>query len=169
MRDINETTPQDQFDFSTARTRAFMRAMLGVVSGRKNELLAWDAVKDKLRLRGLVARGIQTVPIEKIVGSVGRYRDFDNVFLPTRNTLSSRWRKINRAFYDDVSLPPVKLYKVGDVYFVLDGNHRVSVARGHGAVYIDAEVSEAITRVPPTTQDLNADTLAILGEYFEFL
>ena len=156
-------------DFSGARTRHFMRAALGLVSGRKNELMAWDEVKDKLKLRGLVARGIQTVPIDQIVGSVGRYRDFDDAFLPTKNALSTRWRKINRAFYDDVSLPPVKLYKVGDVYFVLDGNHRVSVARGHGASYIDAEVSEAMTRVPPTADDINADSLAILGEYAEFL
>lgn len=169
MNEWNEVTAQDQLDFSGARTKHFMRAMLGLVSGRKSELMAWDAVKDKLKLRGLVARGVQTVPIDKIVGSVGRYHDFDNAFLPTKNALSQRWRKINRAFYEDVSLPPVKLYKVGDVYFVLDGNHRVSVARGHGASYIDAEVSEAITRVPPTADDINADSLAILGEYAEFL
>jgi hypothetical protein len=169
MSEINDITPQDQLDFSGVRMRAFLRSVFGVVSGHKSELMAWDEVKDKLRLRGMVARGIQTVPIENIVGSVGRYKDFDNAFLPTHNTLASRWRKINRAFYDDVSLPPVKLYKVGDVYFVLDGNHRVSVARAHGASYIDAEVSEAITRVLPTTEDIDADTLAILGEYSEFL
>jgi hypothetical protein len=169
MSNINDVTAQDQLDFSGARTKAFLRSMLGVVSGRKNELMAWDEVKDKLKLRGLIARGIQTVPIDKIVGSVGRYHDFDNAFLPTSNALGNRWRKINRAFYDDVSLPPVRLYKVGDVYFVLDGNHRVSVAREHGASYIDAEVSEALSRVQPTTSDINADTLAILGEYAAFL
>jgi hypothetical protein len=169
MNEWNEITAQDQLDFSGARTKHFMRAVLGLVSGRKSDLLAWDEVKDKLGLRGLVARGVQTVPIDKIVGSVGRYHDFDNAFLPTTNALSTRWRKINRAFYEDVSLPPVKLYKVGDVYFVLDGNHRVSVAREHGATYIDAEVNEAMTRVPPTAEDLNADSLAILGEYAEFL
>ncbi|MCL4507300.1 MAG: DUF4032 domain-containing protein [Chloroflexi bacterium] len=160
---------QDQLEFNNARTRAFLRSILGVISGHRNDLVAWDEVKDKLKLRGMVYRGMQTVPIEKIVGSVGRYNDFDNAFLPTRNALSMRWRKINRAFYDDVSLPPVQLYKVGEVYFVLDGNHRVSVARGHGAAFIDAEVTEAETRVPPTASDLNADSLTILGEYSEFL
>ena len=169
MNYMNDLMPQDQLDFSSARTRSFLRSMLGLVAGRENKLMAWDEVKDKLRLRGLITRGIQTVPIDKIVGSVGRYHDFDSAFLPTKNALSLRWRKINRAFYDDISLPPVKLYKVGDVYFVLDGNHRISVARGHGATYIDAEVSEAITRVPPTADDINADTLAILGEYSDFL
>jgi hypothetical protein len=160
---------QDALDFNSARTKHFLRTVFGLVSGRKNDLMAWDEVKDKLKLRGLVVRGMQTVPIDQIVGSVGRYRDFDNAFLPVTNALGARWRMINRAFYDDVSLPPVQLYKVGDVYFVLDGNHRVSVAREHGATYVDAEVSEAITRVPPTAADINADTLAILGEYSEFL
>ncbi len=169
MNDVGETSTQDQLDFSDAHNKYFLRALFGVIAGRKYDLMAWDEVKDKLKLRGLVARGIQTVPIDQIVGSVGRYRDFDNAFLPVSSALGQRWRTINHAFYEDVSLPPVKLYKVGDVYFVLDGNHRVSVAREHGARFIDAEVSEAITRVPPTAADINADTLSILGEYNEFL
>jgi hypothetical protein len=131
--------------------------------------MAWDEARDRLKLRGFIRRGMREVPVEKIVGSVGRYRDFDNAFLPIQETSSSRWRKINRAFYDDVSLPPVNLYKVGDVYFVLDGNHRVSVAREHGVKFIDADVQEAATRVPVTTDDIDADTLVLLGEYAEFL
>jgi hypothetical protein len=120
-------------------------------------------------LRGLIYRGVQTVPLEKIVGSVGRYRDFDNEFLPMQNQTGDRWRKINRAFYEDVSLPPIKLYKVGEVYFVLDGNHRVSVAREHGAIYIDAEVQEAVTHVNVTEADIDANNLEMLGEYEDFL
>lgn len=169
MFNISEFTTQDQLDFNNARTRAFMRRVLGFISGNDTKLMAWDEVKDKLKLRGLIARGIQTVPLDKIVGSVGRFQDFDNAFLPINNTLGRRWRSINHAFYDDIDLPPVQLYKVGEVYFVLDGNHRVSVAREHGASYIDAEVSEAMTRVPPTADDLQADTLDILGKYAEFL
>jgi Domain of unknown function (DUF4032) len=170
MSNMEPLGAQEQLDFNSARTKAFLRAIFGVISGHRNQLMAWDEVKDKLGLRGLIARGMQTVPIDKIVGSVGRYHDFDNVFLPRNNSLSSRWRSIDRAFYDDVNLPPIKLYKVGQVYFVLDGNHRVSVAREHGSAYIDAEVSEAITRVGPTTlADLNADSLTILGEYAGFL
>ncbi|MGQ9814360.1 MAG: DUF4032 domain-containing protein [Candidatus Roseilinea sp.] len=161
--------PQDQIDFNRARFRHFLRSMWGILSGNRRELMAWDQVRDKLKLRGMLMRGVQTVPIDKIVGSVGRYQDFDDAFLPRNNALGARWRRINRAFYDDISLPPVKLYKVGDVYFVLDGNHRVSVAREHGASFVDAEVTEALTRVPVTASDIDADALVILGEYAEFL
>jgi hypothetical protein len=146
-----------------------MRSIWGLISGRNTALMAWDEVRDKLKLRGLIYRGVQTVPLEKIVGSVGRYRDFDDEFLPTHSQSADRWRKVNRAFYDDVSLPPVQLYKVGEVYFVLDGNHRVSVAREHGATYIDAEVQEAVTRVNVTEQDIDANNLEMLGELDEFL
>ncbi len=159
----------DTMDFRRARSKSFLRQMWSLVSGQNTDLMAWDAVRDSLKLRGFIRRGMQEVPVEKIVGSVGRYRDFDNAFLPTQEATSGRWRKINRAFYNDVSLPPVNLYKVGDVYFVLDGNHRVSVAREHGVKYIDADVQEAVTAVPLTAEDIDADTLTLLGEYAEFL
>ncbi len=165
-----ETQPVDNHEFKRARARSFLRGIWGALSGHNTKLLAWDDVRDKLGLRGLIRRGVQTVPISLIVGSVGRYKDFDNAFLPTKSTLVDRWRRINRAFYDDVSLPPVTLYKVGDVYFVLDGNHRVSVAREHGVVYLDAEVFEASTRVPLTVADVvDADNLEVLSDYAQFL
>ncbi len=164
-----EPTGQDQLDFRNARARSLMRSIWALMSGRDTALMAWDEVRDKLKLRGLIYRGVQTVPLDKIVGSVGRYRDFDNEFMPTQNQSADRWRKVNRAFYEDISLPPVQLYKVGEVYFVLDGNHRVSVAREHGATYIDAEVQEAVTRVNVTEQDIDANNLEMLGEYDDFL
>jgi len=119
-------------------------------------------------LRGSVYRGLQTVPVKNIVGSVDRYRDFDSAFLPAQTHTASRWKAINRFFNGNEELPPVKLYQVGDVYFVLDGNHRVSVAREHSVEFIDAEVIEVHSRVP-LTPDVNADDLEILGEYKEFL
>jgi len=61
------------------------------------------------------------------VGSVNRYVDFDHAFLPLNDRIASRWQNIDRAFYEDISLPPIVLYKVGEVYFVVDGHHRVSV------------------------------------------
>jgi hypothetical protein len=164
-----EPTGQDQLDFRNARARSLMRSIWALISGRDTALIAWDEVRDKLKLRGLIYRGVQTVPLDKIVGSVGRYRDFDDEFMPTQNQSADRWRKVNRAFYEDVSLPPVSLYKLGEVYFVLDGNHRVSVAREHGATYIDAEVQEAVTRVNVTEQDIDANNLEMLGEYDNFL
>jgi hypothetical protein len=162
------TEGQVQVDFAIARRKAFWHEVVSFLSGRPNRLLAWDDVCGKLGIRGRVYRGVQAVPVSKIIGSVGRYRDFDRVFLPTQEHTAGRWRSIARAHYDDVSLPPVKLHKVGDAYFVLDGNHRVSVARERGIQFVDAEVIEATSRVP-VTAELDADHLEIKGEYARFL
>ncbi len=162
-------TMQDNLDFRRARSKCLLRRAWGILSGHRTDLLPWEEVRDTLKLRRLIRRGIQTVPIAKIKGSVGRYKDFDDAFLPMNDGLSGRWRKINRAFHQDVNLPPVSLYKVGDAYFVLDGNHRVSVAREHGIRFIDADVQEAVTPVPVTADDIDIGTLATLGEYAEFL
>jgi hypothetical protein len=102
------------------------------------------------------------------VGSVNRYRDFDQAFLPARNTLADRWQRVDRAFYEDVSLPPIVLYKVGEIYFVVDGHHRVSVAREQGQEFIEAEVRECKVKVP-VGPDLSAEDLEILGARVEFL
>ena len=155
-------------DYSAVRTKAFFKSVLARLARRPNRLLSFDEVKDKLNLRGSAYRGLQTVPVKAVVGSVNRYRDFDNAFLPTQTHTADRWKAINSFYYGDETLPPVKLYQVGDVYFVLDGNHRVSVAREHGVEYIDAEVIEVRSRVP-LTPDVNADDLEILGEYERFL
>lgn len=159
---------QAQADFGVARRKAFWHEILSFLGGRPNRLLSWDEVRGKLGVRGQFYRGVQAVPVEKIIGSVGRYRDFDRVFLPTQDRTAERWRSIARAHYDDVSLPPVKLYKIGEAYFVLDGNHRVSVARERGIEFVDAEVIEAQTGVP-VTAELDADDLEIKGEYACFL
>jgi hypothetical protein len=155
-------------DFSAARRKAFWRDTLAFVQGRPNNLLSWQEVHDKLGVRGQDYRGMQVVPVAKIIGSVGRYRDFDRAFLPRDERLGQRWQSIALANYADISLPPVKLYKVGEAYFVLDGNHRVSVAREQGAEYLDAEVTEAEVRVP-VSADMDADDLEIKGEYADFL
>lgn len=155
-------------DFGAARRKAFWDEIAAFLSGRQSQLLSWSQVRDKLGLRGQVYRGIQTVPVDKIIGSVGRYHDFNRTFMPTQARTADRWRSIARAYYDDVGLPPVKLYKIGDAYFVLDGNHRVSVAREQGIAFVDAEVIEAQTNVP-VTAELNAEDLEIKGEYARFL
>jgi hypothetical protein len=155
-------------DYSDARRKAFWNEILAFVGRRPNRLLSWDEVRDRLGVRGQIYRGLRTVPVSQIIGSVGRYKDFDRAFMPVQGETEDRWRSIARAHYDDVSLPPVKLYKIGDAYFVLDGNHRISVARERGAEFIDAEVIEAAVRVPVET-DLDADDLQIKGEYARFL
>ena len=155
-------------DFNAARTKAVFRELVALLTGRTNKLLAYDEVREKLRLGGPIYRGVQTVALAQIVGSVNRYTEFDRAFLPLQTHTAERWRRVNRAWYEDISLPPVLLYQVGDVYFVVDGNHRVSVARDQGQEYIDAEVRECQVKVP-VTPDLQPEDLIVLGAQVEFL
>lgn len=131
-------------------------------------MLNYDAVREKLHIGGPIYRGVKTVAIAQIVGSVNRYKDFDRAFLPRQSHTAQRWQKVNRAWYEEVGLPPVLLYQVGDVYFVVDGNHRVSVAREMGQEFIEAEVRECAVKVP-VTPDLQPEDLEILGEKVDFL
>lgn len=89
-----------------------------------------------------IYRGMRTVPVSQIGGSVGRCSEFDRNFMPARASVEERWKRIDRAFWRGEELPAVSLYKVGSFYFVLDGHHRVSVASYHGVGMIDAEVTE---------------------------
>jgi hypothetical protein len=141
---------QSDRDFSRARRRAFLRR-IGAYLRRdpgSNQLLSFDEVKGALGAISQVYLGLREVPVSKIVGSVGRHRDFDRAFLPSKPDLGTRWRRIDEIMHSDEELPPVSLYKIGDAYFVQDGNHRVSVARQQGVEMIDAEVIELRTRVP---------------------
>jgi hypothetical protein len=105
-------------------------------------LLSFDEAKGALSHWSQVYRGMRTVELEKVIGSVGRYKDFDGSFLPNKKWMGERWSRIDRAYHQGVELPAVSLYKIGDAYFVRDGNHRVSVAKYHGGAAIDAEVVE---------------------------
>jgi hypothetical protein len=141
---------QSDRDFSRARRRAFLRR-IGAYLRRdpgSNQLLSFDEVKGALGAISQVYLGLREVPVSKIVGSVGRHRDFDRAFLPSKPDLSTRWRRIDEIMHRAEELPPVSLYKIGDAYFVQDGNHRVSVARQQGVEMIDAEVIELRSRVP---------------------
>jgi hypothetical protein len=132
--------------------RDFHRALLKASLRRWRERLRRDSAHDRLlsfeEAKGALVRwsqayrGMRTVEVEKITGSVGRYRDFDESFLPLKRSMGERWGRIDRAYHRGVELPAVSLYKIGEAYFVRDGNHRVSVARYHGVVAIDAEVVE---------------------------
>lgn len=159
---------QARADFQRARFQAFLNRVWGAVSGQRSTLLSYDEIKEKLHIGGPIYRGVKTVRVDQIAGSLNRYHEFDSVFLPASDTLAERWQSVNRAFYQEISLPPVVLYKVGQVYFVVDGHHRVSVARKQGQIYIDAEVRECATRVN-ITPDLRTEDLEILGNKVNFL
>ena len=155
-------------DFQAARQKAGMQEVLARLRGKSNQLLSYDDVAEKLKLRARSERGIQHIPVDAIVGSVGRYTDFTRTFLPRRANDQQRWARVKAAMEEGAGLPPIEVYKVGDVYFVIDGNHRVSIARQEGAKTIEARVIEVQTQIP-LTPDVQPDDLIVKAEYAEFL
>src|SRR5215204_3555494 len=136
---------QVEADFSRARRRALLRKVRIDVrrdTASDELLLCFDDLRSIPGALWRIYRGIRTVPVAQIGGSVGRCSEFDGDFMPTKASVEERWKRIDRAFHRGEVLPPVSLYKVGGFYFVLDGHHRVSVAAYHGVKWIDAEVTE---------------------------
>ena len=165
----DELNSRVRADFSEARFKSFINQAIAVLKGqRPTTLLSYDDVKEKLHIGGPIYRGVKTIRVEQIAGSLNRYHEFDRAFLPREDQLANRWQKVDRAFYQDVNLPPVVLYKVGEVYFVVDGHHRVSVAREQGQEFIEAEIRECATRVN-LTPNIQPEDLEILGTKVHFL
>jgi hypothetical protein len=139
-----------QGDFSRAR-RARLLADIGRRLRREPDdvglILPFEEVIDALGVVGREDLGLHVVPLDAIVGTVDRAADFDRGFRPTSPRLRSRWERIAAAQRRGEALPPISLYKVGDLYFVRDGHHRVSVAKSLGRQDIDAYVVEIQTRV----------------------
>ena len=155
-------------DFYRARNQAVLKEIIGRIRGESIELLSYEEVRQKLRPQGSSEQGLQDIPIDAIVGSVGRYNDFTRDFLPRRDSIQERWSRIKLAATSHVGFPPIDVYKIGETYFVKDGNHRVSVSRQLGATHIQAYVTEVRTRVP-ITPDIQPDELILKAEYARFL
>jgi len=155
-------------DFDRAIKKGFWRKVLTRLTGKTNELLPFEKVRAKLPMRGQHYIGLKQVPIQNIVGSFGRYQDFDRAFLPTQKRTKDRWVSINKAHYKQTSLPPVDLFKIGEIFFVKDGNHRVSVAHEQGQEFVDAFVTEINVPVALTTET-NLDDLDVKEAYADFL
>ena len=155
-------------DFERAVRRGFWRKILTMIKRDSNELLPFDEVREKLKIQGQHYDGLKEVPIDLVVGSVGRYRDFDRIFLPKQRRTKDRWVNINKAHYEQINLPPVELYQIGEIYFVKDGNHRVSVARERGQEFIDAYVT--VIDLPIwLSLDTKVDDLDLKEEYANFV
>ena len=139
-------------DFTRARRRARLRALVARIRRRhtSNRLRSFDEVRrrEPLVANNRLHRGRRVVEVDEIVGSVGRWRDFDRSFLPARASVGHKWKRIDRAFHRGEDLPPVELYKVGEAYFVVDGHHRVSVARYHDVPTLEASVVEFHPKLP---------------------
>jgi nucleotide-binding universal stress UspA family protein len=157
-------------DFHEARLKASLQEVLARLTGKSNELYSYDDVAEKLKLQARSDRGIHEIPIDAIVGSVGRYTDFTRTFLPRRTNDQERWARVKAIMLDPTGtgMDPIEVYKVGEVYFVLDGNHRVSIARQEGFKFIEAHIIEIKTEIP-ITPDLNPDDLIIKAEHVAFL
>jgi hypothetical protein len=143
MVDYMSLEEQVDKDFERARRRALIGRVMARLRGDPggSVMVSFDEVRRSARADNRVHRGRRLVEASKIVGSVGRYREFDHRFMPTKAN-PSKWKRVDRAFRNGIDLAPVSLYKIGGSYFVHDGNHRVSVARYHGVEWMDAEVTE---------------------------
>jgi len=149
-RDTGFPTSDAQDDFLRARRR---RALARLSAALRLEydvdvMLAFDEVVEALGRVGERDVGIQTIPLDSIVGSVDRHRDFDRQFRPTSSKVRKRFEDIANAQRRGTSMPPIDVYRVGAMHFVRDGHHRVAVARAQGRDSIDAHVVEVVTRVP---------------------
>jgi nucleotide-binding universal stress UspA family protein/uncharacterized ParB-like nuclease family protein len=162
---LNFSTAID--DFRNARRRAAMEEIMARLTGKSADLLSFDEVSEKLKIKGFGSRALQEIPLDAIVGSVGRYYDFTRSFLPRQDSDKERWARIEVASAS-TDLPPIEVYQIGQVYFVLDGNHRVSVARQRGQRRILAYVTEVQTQVP-LTPETQPDDLILKAEYAQFL
>ncbi len=169
MEDAN-TYRQALDDFRRARSKAAMQRFWAGIRGRSLDLLPYDEISTKLRAVSRTDRGIKQVPLKDIVGSVNRIQDFDRNFLPLRDDDIYRWADVKTAMTSPLAkgVPPVSLYQIGDAYFVLDGNHRVSIAKEMGMETIEAYVTEIKTKVP-ISSTLTSDELIQKAAYVNFL
>ncbi|NOK64114.1 MAG: DUF4032 domain-containing protein [Chloroflexi bacterium AL-W] len=157
-----------QDDFRDARRQAFISSLIDIFRGRTSRMVSLEDIRSRLHVRGQRYLGVQSVLLDNVIGSEGRYDDFDRRFLPRSNSLKGRWSSIDRAMIQLVELPPIEVYKISETYFVRDGNHRVSVARQRGQSFIDAYVTELIVDVP-LNPDLSMHDLMLTEEYSDFL
>ncbi|MEM7530918.1 MAG: hypothetical protein AAF639_01975 [Chloroflexota bacterium] len=160
---------EGQTKYHRSLNRAQLADLLSLITGRNNDLVQFDHVIKELRAHQQIDAGTQWVPLDHIVGSVGRYKDFTRTFLPRTNIGRERWARVNAAVNSMTGVPPIELFKIGDVYFVRDGNHRVSVGRANGNTHIEAYVTEIPTDIPFSVSDFERDQWLIKIERVEFL
>ena len=155
-------------DFRQARQRAAIKEIMARLRGEPTQLLSYEEVRKRLRAQSGIPRGLREIPLNAIIGSVNRYNDFNRDFLPRSNVQAGRWARVEIATASAAGVPPIEVYQIGEVYFVKDGNHRVSVARQFGSPAIQAYVTEIRSRVP-LTPDVRPEDLIIMSEYADFL
>jgi hypothetical protein len=151
-RDTGFPRTDAQFDFGRARRRRALSRLAAALRGQPGDvrvILPFEEVVEALGRKGEKSLGLQVIPLDSIVGTVDRGREFDRSFLPTSGKVRPRWERIAELQRRGKSMPPIDVYRIGDLHFVKDGHHRVSVARALGHETIDAYVTEVITAVDP--------------------
>jgi hypothetical protein len=149
-RDTGMPQTDAQFDFGRARRRralSRLAARLRREPSDVNVILPFEEVVEALGRRGERRLGLQTIPLDSIIGTVDRSREFDRAFRPTSSRVRPRWERIATATRKGQAMPPIDVYRVGEMHFVKDGHHRVSVAREMGFEVIEAYVTEVITEL----------------------
>lgn len=139
--------PEAESDFARARNKALFNEIQHLLSPEEAAMISFGEVRKVIKPQSETYIGMKVIPVDKIVGSEGRYKDFDNQFFPKRSIIRERWEHVDEAVIKDIVLPPIKVYELGGLYFVRDGNHRVSVAKAKGVEFIDAEVVSLQTEI----------------------
>lgn len=155
-------------DFRSARSKAIMQEIVARLRGKPVTLLSFEETRQRLGAQVLGRKVLKDIPISAIIGSVNRYEDFTRDFLPRRSIDAERWAGVKAASAQMEGLPPIEAYQIGEVFFVSDGNHRVSVAKEMGTKSIQGYVTEIITRIP-LTPDTDPNDLILKSEYIDFL
>ena len=152
MPDTGFPAQDARTDFSRARHRQVLSRLVTRLRREPNDvnlILPFEEVIGALGRRGERGLGLETIPLDSIVGTVDRSREFDRSFRPTSGRLRGRWQQIAEAQRRGQAMPPISVYRIGDMHFVRDGHHRVSVARAMGREDIDAYVTEVRTAIGP--------------------
>jgi len=155
-------------EFERARRRATWNRLLSFVTGRPTLLLPFELVRERLGAQRVGSERTEWIELDRIVGSVNRYREFDREYLPLRWRTGERWERVRDSLYETDEFPPIDLYDIGGAYYVVDGNHRVSVAKRLGHSKIRARVVSFVLDAPVGTPRGPAD-LILKAEHRAFL
>jgi len=155
-------------DFYSACLQAVIEDIGARITGTSSDLLQYDEVRRRFNGIEMPNRELREIPLNAIVGSVDRSQDFSRKLLPLNMRNRERWVKVRSLTDNLLGLPPIDVYQIGEVYFIIDGHHRASVAREIGATRIEAYVREVVTRVPISPQD-DLEYLIVKAEYADFL
>lgn len=155
-------------DFHRARRQAATSEILRRLRGQPTKLLPFDLVQQYVEREETLQHELERIPLKAIVGSVGRYTDFTRDFLPRSSALRKRWARVRSTFKNLENMPPINVYQIGGVYFVLDGNHRVSNVRERGATDIRAYVTKLQSDID-ITPETDLDGLILKVEMKNFL